>query len=184
MATHTFEFTSGNYGVRFIITQTPNESNNTSTITLTDLYIKAPGQTVILDGQLWINGQKLWYANVYQGTHVQWVSGWTQEDVGSTGTTITVPHNDDGSLTITASLYEEYYTSSNRFYITDQNGNGLAYWANGTSQSITGTANNVGKVRIYTSSGWVSATPYVYTSSGWKKAIPYVYTSSGWTKAK
>lgn len=42
------------------------------------------------------------------------------------------------------------------------------------------TKTEAGSVRIYTSSGWTRATPYVYTSSGWKKAIPYVYTSSGW----
>lgn len=40
-----------------------------------------------------------------------------------------------------------------------------------------------GSVRIYTSSGWKNAVPYVYTSSGWKVAQPYVYTSSGWKLA-
>lgn len=38
-----------------------------------------------------------------------------------------------------------------------------------------------GLVRIYTSSGWQMAIPYVY-SSGWKQAIPYVY-SSGWKQS-
>ena len=181
MATHTFEWTSGSYGIRFIINQTPNESNNTSTISISQLFINAPSITLMLDGQLRINGQHVWTASMYHGTHVQYVSGWTEEAVG-TQTTITVPHNADGSLTITLSLHSNDY---NGFLICDYPGGyRKAGWDNGTSQSKAGTANNVGKVRIYTSSGWVSATPYVYTSSGWVKAIPYVYTSSGWTKAK
>lgn len=45
------------------------------------------------------------------------------------------------------------------------------------------TLPSAGGVRIYTSSGWKTAIPYVYTSSGWKVAQPYVYTSSGWKLA-
>lgn len=41
------------------------------------------------------------------------------------------------------------------------------------------TSSDAGMVRIYTSSGWKQAIPYVYTSGGWKQAIPYVY-SGGW----
>ena len=52
------------------------------------------------------------------------------------------------------------------------------------SITVTCTYEESGKVRIYTSSGWVSATPWVYTSSGWVKAKPWVYTSSGWQRAK
>lgn len=37
---------------------------------------------------------------------------------------------------------------------------------------------NEGVVKIYTSSGWVNAIPYIY-SSGWKQCIPYCY-SGGW----
>ena len=180
----TYEWTNGsnsNYGIRFTISQTNNESNNTSTIAITGLQIKGPGITIILDGELWINGQKAWEADMGRGTHVQWVSGWTTEDVGSYNT-ITIPHNADGSITITLTLKPHDYS---QFFICNSNGSALSGFGTGSNSiSKTGTANNVGKVRIYTSSGWVSATPYVYTSSGWKKAIPYVYTSSGWTKAK
>ena len=38
-----------------------------------------------------------------------------------------------------------------------------------------------GLVKIYTSSGWVNAVPYVY-SNGWQQCLPYVY-NSGWTMA-
>ena len=181
MADYTFEFTNGNYGVRFVISQTPNESNNTSTISISQLFIKGPGVKVVLDGQLYINNQHVWTASMYHGTHVRYVSGWTSEDVGSY-TTISVPHNSDGSLTITLTLKPNDY--SGFLICKTSDGSVYASLGNGTAQSQAGTANNVGKVRIYTSSGWVSATPYVYTSSGWVKAIPYVYTSSGWQRAK
>lgn len=49
--------------------------------------------------------------------------------------------------------------------------------------SASWTLPSAGGVRIYTSSGWKTAIPYIYTSSGWKVAQPYVYTSSGWKLA-
>ena len=181
MATHTFEWTSGDYGIRFIINQTNNPDANTSTLSISELYIKGPGVSVMLDGSLQINGQTAWTANMYEGTHIEWVSGWTATTVG-TQTAVTVPHNDDGSLTITLTLKPRAYSG---FLICDYpGGSKIVSWSDGTSQSQAGVANDVGRVNIYTSSGWVKAIPYVYTSSGWVKAIPYIYTSSGWTKAK
>lgn len=53
-----------------------------------------------------------------------------------------------------------------------------------TSVTVTCTYEEGGRVKIYTSNGWVSAIPWVYTSSGWVKAKPWVYTSSGWQRAK
>ena len=41
-----------------------------------------------------------------------------------------------------------------------------------------GSVSTAGAVRIYTSSGWKTAIPYVY-NGGWKQAIPYVY-NGGW----
>ena len=46
------------------------------------------------------------------------------------------------------------------------------------SSTFGGSVSSAGLVRIYTSSGWKTAIPYVY-SGGWKQAIPYVY-SGGW----
>ena len=181
MANYTFQWVKGNYGIRFIITQNPNESNNTSTVFISGLQIYGPGKTVMLDGQLYINGQHAWTASMYHGTHVQYVSGWTDETVG-TSNTLTIPHNEDGTLTLTLTLQANEYGA---FHICDYpDGNSLCSWTNGTAQHETATPINVGKVSIYTSSGWVKATPWVYTSSGWVKAIPYVYTSSGWQRAK
>lgn len=53
-----------------------------------------------------------------------------------------------------------------------------------TNMVVTCTYEEGGRVKIYTSNGWVSAIPWVYTSSGWVKAKPWVYTSSGWQRAK
>ena len=83
MATHTFEWTSGDYGIRFIINQTNNPDANTSTLSISELYIKGPGVSVMLDGSLQINGQTAWTANMYEGTHIEWVSGWTATTVGT-----------------------------------------------------------------------------------------------------
>lgn len=42
------------------------------------------------------------------------------------------------------------------------------------------TSSDAGSVRIYTSSGWKQAVPYIYTNGSWKQTIPYIYSSGGW----
>lgn len=173
----------GNGNIRITYTQTRNEDNNTSTIAITNVegMLTNYTLTIALDGVIQVNGQTVFTADAYQGTHVKWMSSGTYYSFGS-GSTITVPHNDDGSLTLTFKLIKNDH--SGFLFMRTDTGASVKTFTNGITTSATATANNVGKVRIYTSSGWVSATPYIYTSSGWTKAIPYVYTSSGWTKAK
>lgn len=187
MASYVYTFTdsTGKYGVRFTISQTNNEEANTSTISITKFEVLTPGyNSFILDGSLYIGNTRIWYSSAYEGTYTGWCNTWSDQGV-TNATTVTVNHADDGSLNLTLTLknYGSDYTKG--FLFMNYNTTGADAWiTNGTTSTQTLTENNVGKVRIYTSSGWVSATPYVYTSSGWKKAIPYVYTSSGWTKAK
>ena len=60
---------------------------------------------------------------------------------------------------------------------------GYYYW-NYPNQYEASWTEGAGLIKIYTSSGWKNAIPYIYTGStnGWKMALPYVYKNStdGW----
>lgn len=82
--------------------------------------------------------------------------------------TVTVPHNSDGSVTLTFSVGVNDYS---RFYFIKGDGtSSYCHIDSGTSVSAAGTKIDRGIVRIYTSDGWKETIPYIYTGGEWRQA--------------
>lgn len=116
-------------------------------------------------------------------------SSTTAESVRPTSATVLqeVTVKNGTSYTITANQAVLNYLAEGYNYIVICNFEASAYtsgyeysysYINATGATCSYTTDSAGAVRIYTSSGWKRAIPYVY-SGGWKQAIPYVY-SGGW----
>ena len=130
----------GNGNIRITYTQTRNEDANTSTIAITNVegMLTNWTLTVALDGIIQVNGQTVFTANSYHGTHVKWVSAGTYYSFGA-GNSVTIPHNSDGNLTLTFKLLKNQY--SGFLFMRTDTGASVKTFTNGISTTATATAN-------------------------------------------
>ena len=172
------------------VTITP-PSSQTWTYTI-DTSILDPSTTVVRSYML--NAGYGFYMAVrfqHSGTAVFYTEG-SYDDIGyltssasgydpSTGVPYNViAQNDDGG-TNTNFRIEYSVTASTTYYLWFRM-LGAAGAGTVTLYVVPPSTSTGGKVWIYTSSGWVQATPYIYTSGGWVQATPYIYTSGGWVQ--
>ena len=104
---------------------------------------------------------------------------------GSSQASFEIPYGTTSTKTNTVTISGLSLAPGSTYYIyLHNNGARVGQIYHITNVVATCTYEEGGRVKIYTSNGWVPAIPWVYTSSGWVKAKPWVYTSSGWQRAK
>lgn len=121
------------------------------------------GGTILETSYLWLDTNKTSRATAYQsggGVTCYLIFNYKFE-AGKTYYVHLLPYSSDSSANTSPSFSSTWWRGRNQsgYY------SATLYYESGV-------------VKIYTSSGWVNAIPYVY-SSGWKQCIPYCY-SGGW----
>ena len=115
------------------------------------------------------------WINVTGSSEQTIVDNFTKKDIApgdymSLGSrTFAVPHNDDGTKTVTISAS---FTSD----LSPQNGS--------ASGEMTLTTIEVGTIRIAVNGEYKRGTPYVGVNGQWKKAKAYIGVSGQWKKGK
>lgn len=207
---------SGNYNVqaqfKFHIVEVVNESDNSSTLTITAFCKSGPNRDpngdVIGSYRGWFTGT-VFYQMDGSSTEVV-LANWSESagnaglpdrsaadsegwrSIGSGGTdtmpwtpwstTVTVPHNADGTLSLKLGFKANGGTNPT---LLIQNGTAYVgvynFNASATTDSVVLTPIAVGGfVYISDGSAFGKYRPYVWTGSAWVPADPYVWNGSRW----